>query len=64
MMRSIKIWAGRILFASVIAAIIAAVLVPLAYAERGYSAIGGEWLVVVMAWVGCLWFISGGEQDA
>lgn len=36
----------------------ASVLIDAAYAERGYSAIGGEWLMIIII-AGALWGLSG-----
>ena len=38
----------HVLMALVPAAIVAVVVIPLAMAERGYWAIGGEWLIAVL----------------
>lgn len=45
----------RIFTATVVAAGIGVLLIPAAYNERGYMAIGGEWLCVILAWVAVLW---------
>lgn len=47
--------------AAVVAAIIiptASALIDAAYAERGYSAIGGEWLLIIVI-AGAVWGLSG-----
>ncbi len=36
----------------------ASALIDAAYAERGYSAIGGEWLMIIVI-AGALWGLSG-----
>lgn len=36
----------------------ASALIDAAYAERGYSAIGGEWLLIIVI-AGSLWAVSG-----
>ena len=61
-MKLVKYWASRILFATVCASILGAALVPMAYAERGYSAIGGEWLAIILCWIGVLWMVTGGTE--
>ena len=38
----------RLLITFAVTVMISLVLIPLAYAERGYIAIGGEWLGVIM----------------
>ena len=50
--------ARRLLIAVIAAELTAAVLVPLAFAERGYSAIGGEWLLILL--VGVIVYRAGG----
>lgn len=47
----------RLFTATVIAAGVGVLLIPAAYAERGYWAIGGEWLCVVLLWVAALWVL-------
>jgi hypothetical protein len=32
-------------------------VIPAAFAERGYWGIGGEWLLVLITFVGSLWFL-------
>lgn len=59
---AIKRWIYYIFTAAVCAALIGALAVPAAYAERGYWAIGGEWLLVLLSFVSALWLMGGREE--
>ncbi len=52
--------ARRLLLAVIAAEATALAVLPLAYEERGYSAVGGEWLLV--AFVAVLVFWAGGRR--
>lgn len=54
---TIKGFLFRVFTATVIAAALGVLLIPAAYHERGYMAIGGEWLCVILAWVAALWVL-------
>ena len=57
MVKRAAVWAvliaGEALVAALPAAILAVLLVPTAYMERGYHAIGIEWVIVGLAFCGC-----------
>lgn len=48
--------AFHILLAALSAFAVASWAVPAAYAERGYSAVGGEWLLVVLTFIAVIYF--------
>lgn len=47
----------ELLAAGLQAAVAAAILVPLAYRLRGYSAVGGEWLLISILFCGAFFII-------
>lgn len=61
MLRTIKRWAFAVFTSVVVAAVIGVLVVPAAYMERGYWAIGGEWLLVLVAFVLTMWGLLGNE---
>lgn len=42
----------EVLIALAPTAVVAAITIPMAYAERGYSAIGGEWVMIIFTFCG------------
>lgn len=46
---AVLLWVVEILAASAIGAAVAAIVIPIALAERGYAAFGGEWALVLIA---------------
>ena len=51
-------WIFRAAVVTIITMPTASALIDAAYAERGYSAIGGEWLLIIVI-AGSLWVLSG-----
>ena len=51
----------RIMTAAAIAAMVGLLVIPAAFAERGYWGVGGEWLLVMVTFVGSLWFLWGDQ---
>lgn len=49
------IW-SRLLVAMIWTALEAALLIPAALTERGYWAIGGEWLLIVLSFISIMYF--------
>lgn len=54
--------AWRVLLSVIASETAALMLIPAAYAERGYRAVGGEWLLIIA--VGVLGYLAGGRRDA
>ena len=54
--------AWRVLLSVIASEAAAIVLIPAAYTERGYRAVGGEWLLIIA--VGVLVYLAGGRRDA
>lgn len=54
-MKKIAVWLSIILIESIVAllpsTLFAAVILPLAYAQRGYYAVGGEWMIIYCIFV-------------
>lgn len=46
----------RMVISAMASAAVASWVIPAAYAERGYSAVGGEWLLIVLTFVAVLYF--------
>lgn len=46
----------HLLLAVMSAFAVASWVIPAAYAERGYSAVGGEWLLIVLTFVAVMYF--------
>ncbi len=62
-MKTIKKWAFALITAAVVASLLGAILIPMAAAERGCTgAVGGEWLAIVLTWIGTLWLMTGEEK--
>ena len=53
--------AFRIVISAMASVAVASWVVPAAYAERGYSAVGGEWLLVIVTFVAVMFFT--GEHE-
>lgn len=45
---AVLLWAVEVLIASAIGAVAAVIIFPIASAERGYAAFGGEWALVLI----------------
>lgn len=64
MTQRIKHWLFAVFTSAVVAALVGVVVVPAAYAHRGYTAYGGEWLLILLTFVGVLWCVTGKDvQD-
>ncbi len=55
LVRCIAEFAFHLLLAFLGAFAVASWAVPAAYAERGYSAVGGEWLLVAVTFIAVFW---------
>lgn len=53
----------HIVLAVMAAFAVASWVVPAAFAERGYSAVGGEWLLVILTFVAVIYFTEVRETD-
>lgn len=51
------IWAVELLAAAAQTALVAAIAIPVAFSQRGYFAIGGEWLLIAIAFCGAFFLI-------
>lgn len=60
-MINVKRWAFALFTSALIAAIVGIIVIPAAFAQRGYMACGGEWLLVLLSFVASLWVLTGNE---
>ena len=51
------IWAVELLAAAAQTALVAAIAIPVAFSQRGYFAIGGEWLLIAITFCGAFCII-------
>ena len=54
--RKLLEFAFRICISVMASVAVASWVIPAAYAERGYSAVGGEWLLIVLTFVAVMYF--------
>jgi hypothetical protein len=41
---------------------VASWVIPAAYAERGYSAVGGEWLLIILTFLAVMYFCKADNK--
>ena len=58
MTRNVMHWIMYLFVAGTAAFAVALWAIPAAFRERGYSAVGGEWLLVICVFLGALWVLE------
>ena len=61
MTQRMKYWLFAVFTSAIVAAMVGIVVVPAAYTQRGYMAVGGEWLLILLTFVLTLWCVTGKE---
>lgn len=51
------VWVVELLAAAAQTAVVAAIAIPVAFSQRGYFAVGGEWLLIAVAFCGAFCII-------
>lgn len=57
-MTSMKRWAFALFTSAFIAAIVGIIVIPAAFAQRGYMAVGGEWILILVSFVTSMWCLT------